>query len=173
MPVTIRAASMPILLPYDHLALETRNKHTISNNLNRGEPGDGRTLETKKYIDAYRSATPRTRVPCLKYNCHGLTFAARRTAIENSDEVATILRDDGYEQVTQNQAMPGDIVIWRAAAVGGGEIIHSGIVVEVPKDMLVPVPRVVSKWGYAHECIHPVNDTPYSGSTVEYYRVVS
>lgn len=164
---------MPILKPNDELALETRDKHTIRNNLNCDRPDDGRMIETRKYIEDYKSATPRTNGPCLKYNCHGLTFAARRTAIESSDEVAAILRDDGYEPVVLSKVLPGDVVIWRAEATEGGEIIHSGIVVHVPKPgtVLVPIPWVVSKWGYAHECVHPVNETPYPGSP-EYYRVV-
>lgn len=164
---------MPILLPNDRLALETRDKHAIANSLNRGKPDDGRVLETKKYINSYLTAKPRTIRPCLKYNCHGLTFASRRTAIESSAEVAKILMHDGYERVDGDKIMPGDVVIWRAAASEGGEIIHSGIVVQVPpqNNTLIQNPQVVSKWGYAHECVHPVLDTPYSGS-IEYYRVV-
>lgn len=65
--------------------------------------------------------------------------------------------------------MPGDIVIYIS---NDGDIEHSGIVVEISPEGIVRNPRVLSKWGTAHEVIHRIADCPYVGSRIEYYRVM-
>jgi hypothetical protein len=159
-----------VLLPKDKLALQTRQKRDIENLLDRGSPDAGRVLETQKYIAKYSHCTHRTKAPCLKYNCHGLTFAARRTAIDNPTDVQAILDDDGYQKIPTQDVLPGDIAIYRAPATAGAEIEHSGVVVSPPGG-LVAQPLILSKWGAANEVIHRAYDSPYVGSIVEYYRV--
>jgi hypothetical protein len=61
---------------------------------------------------------------CPVYNCHGLTFASRRTTVGQT--IIPILEDDGFDQVPEKEARPGDIVIYSSAR---GEVIHSGFVV--------------------------------------------
>src|SRR5260370_1084878 len=45
------------------------------------------------------------------YNCHGLTFASRRTTIWRADEVRKILAHDGYQRIDPKEILPGDIIL--------------------------------------------------------------
>lgn len=106
--------------------------------------------------------------PTGMYNCHGLTFASRRTRIWNPVEVDKILRDDDYVEVDRADVLPGDVVVYYQ----NGDLQHSGTVVELGQVGSVPTPRIVSKWGNGQETIHSLNDCPYStGATVRYYRI--
>jgi hypothetical protein len=100
------------------------------------------------------------------YNCHGLTFGSRRTAVKASNELINrILVEDGFEQVPQAKARQGDVVIY---IDDEGEIQHSGIVVEV----LQPgVTRVWSKWGRGLEAVHHFGTMPYDNVVTKYYRM--
>jgi hypothetical protein len=111
------------------------------------------------------AAKPRTE-PSAKYNCHGLTFASRRTSIEKASGIRTILLDDAYAEVPIAEAMPGDIVIYSSDT---GDLNHSGIVVECGQHILVPI--VCSKWGSAGEFVHGLKDCPnLYGPNVTFYR---
>lgn len=102
------------------------------------------------------------------YNCHGLTFASRRTGIDRSDMVHKILSEDGYKKIDNiDDVLPGDIVIYYGE---NGDIEHSGIVVTKPVG-IIKRPWIVSKWGDYKEAIHYIDDCPYDGRNVEYYRV--
>jgi hypothetical protein len=100
------------------------------------------------------------------YNCHGLTFASRRTCIDSPEEVQRILVQDGYEKVpNRKDLMPGDVIVYRSE----GDIPHSGVVIRL--DDLNPL--VLSKWGAnGPEVLHRANYCPYNWETIEYYRVV-
>jgi hypothetical protein len=100
------------------------------------------------------------------YNCHGLAFACRRTAIHDSKDLRTILEDDCYEKVQDNDVKPGDIVLY----ISTGDIEHSGIVVGTGGAYIVPLIR--SKWGIGPEAIHHANVCPYDFTYHEFYRVV-
>lgn len=78
---------MPLLQPEDTLALHTVLKNDIGNFLFRGPPIAGHVGQVKAYISEYADCKHRTTQPCLRYNCHGLTFASRRTAITDTSEV--------------------------------------------------------------------------------------
>lgn len=99
--------------------------------------------------------------PCPVYNCHGLTFASRRTQVEPEDfDFGTILEEDGYVRVEKKDARPGDVILYYA---DDGSIEHSGIVVEMRDTELGnPVPYVWSKWGKGHEVVHHFTYCPYS-----------
>lgn len=146
------------------LALETRMRAAVSNSHDRTPPIAGAQQHTDKLIAQYKSARPRTILACNTYNCHGLTFAARRTCIAAAD-VPAILKDDEYVRVADGQeVLPGDVALYSDSS----SFAHSGIVVGVRSG----VPWIVSKWGFAHEAIHSVLDCPYSECTVSYYRVL-
>lgn len=100
------------------------------------------------------------------YNCHGLTFASRRTSIQETASILLILREDGYSEVGRNEVLPGDIVLYYAT---GGDIEHSGIVVEVAETPRMF--RVVSKWGKYKEALHWESECPYSATNMRYFRV--
>jgi hypothetical protein len=107
------------------------------------------------------------------YNCHGLTFASRRTRIPDAVSIQTILADDDYEKVDRADVRVGDVILY-VSSDDDGDIEHSGVVVEVlrPAGFNVPAPRVWSKWGGAAEVVHIYNDCPYSATNVQFYRVV-
>jgi hypothetical protein len=98
-----------------------------------------------------------------QYNCHGLVFASRRTRIVESSLVELILREDGYRRIDEDQAMEGDLVIYR----NEDEIMHTAVVTEVgnlgpgrPRLVL----KVLSKWGdHAEYFHHPANVPNYFG----------
>jgi len=98
------------------------------------------------------------------YNCHGLTFASRRTCIFSSEEIRKIIEHDGYDRVDLDKVVPGDILLY----VADGDVEHSGVVVGIGVGL---VPLILSKWGLGPEIIHPANVCPYSYVAPEYYRV--
>ena len=101
------------------------------------------------------------------YNCHGLTFASRRTRIWNPTSVAEIINDDKYVEVADRQQVrPGDVVVYYVE----GEAAHSGIVLRNHEDDL-HVPLIWSKWGNGPEVIHRVYDVhPLYGNNYVFYR---
>ena len=101
------------------------------------------------------------------YNCHGLTFASKRTSIHETASLRTILNDDGYTEIQRDNILPGDIALYLTDT---GDIEHSGIVITEP-DQQFGVPKVVSKWGRYKEAIHWIHACPYESSNVKYYRV--
>lgn len=106
----------------------------------------------------------------VRYNCHGLTFANRRTGIDDDTIIPSILKDDGYVQVSPEEAMPGDVVLyWNET---NGDIEHSGILVEPrnPNDPLKPA-RILSKWSKGPEALHNANNCPYDPASIRYYRI--
>lgn len=103
--------------------------------------------------------------PIPVYNCHGLTFASRRTSIPPTC-IDAILKDDRYERVQPEDTLPGDVILYYSDE---GEIEHSGIVIEVPVRPFPP--RILSKWGMGPEVIHPASFCPYEPRDLRYYRV--
>jgi hypothetical protein len=109
------------------------------------------------------------RPPSGQYNCHGLTFANRRTCILDPKAVCTILEDDEYRTIRLREVQQGDIAVFKE----GGEISHTGIVLEViegePPGRGLRNIRIISKWGPAGEYVHMVSDGPYSQADVGYW----
>lgn len=101
------------------------------------------------------------------YNCHGLTFASRRTRVFDTPEVQLILGDDSYTEVPIETVLPGDVIVYYA---DDGQITHSGIVVANP-DQIPRTPVIVSKWGSGPEIVHRYSDvhTMYRGIP-KFYR---
>jgi hypothetical protein len=131
------------------------------------------SLWDKGQFKEYEDRWPLTETRCEPtgiFNCHGLTFASRRTCVSDANEVKRILELDGYETVNQSNVMPGDIVLYRGEK---GDIEHSGIVVDVPKDKETDfgIPKIVSKWGKFKEFIHRANQCPYNYLTATYHRI--
>ena len=55
----------------------------------------------------YARWTEERNAPTPRYNCHGLTFASRRTAVDDPSAVQQILEEDGYAEVPRNERLPG------------------------------------------------------------------
>ncbi len=112
----------------------------------------------------YRNVIPRTD-PSAAYNCHGLTFASRRTRVDNTSDVFRVIHDDNWVEIPMNGILPGDIVIYFSEE---GDANHSGIVMEYRQ---LAVPLICSKWGNAGEYIHALqNCPPVYGPVTKFYR---
>jgi hypothetical protein len=154
---------MPVILqPRAELNLHTRCENQIENEIARRQPIPGDWDQSNDLRADYPRARHRPMGPCPAYNCHGMTFASRRTVISKPTEVAKILHDDEYVTVTPLDIQVGDIVIYHTIQ---GDVEHSGLVVADQ-----PVIKILSKWGLMHEVIHEVSDCPYNGMQVTYYR---
>jgi len=158
---------------YPSITLQTRKgvgSEIINSQINR--PLDLWDLGSAEKIKRlYNFASYRT-APCGYYNCHGMTFASRRTRIYDGVDLARILKEDNYDQVPQDIVLEGDVVMYYR----NGDPQHSGIVVTVPKksDSITTI-RVASKWGHGHEVVHALRDCPYSQNcdVILFYRIRS
>ncbi len=167
MPEIITGISSP---NYPSITLQTRTGKGITNEqvnipLDLWDLNGAEVIKREHPFATYRIG------PCGYYNCHGLTFASRRTRIFDSNDIQRIINDDNYKSVEEKDVSPGDIVLYYQK----GDPRHSGIVVEVPMpENRVSQIRVVSKWGHGHEVVHAVRDCPYSPcDLLVYYRVQS
>jgi hypothetical protein len=106
--------------------------------------------------------------PTPRFNCHGMTFASRRTGIFRSSTIEQILREDGYVQISRDAVKPGDVIVYYDE---DGDYEHSGIVIFPPTPARFYVPTVRSKWAKYRELIHPGNSCPYNFANVKYFRV--
>ena len=161
-----------IVVPKGALTMQTRARNDIDNYFDKRAPLPGEQRNVDDLIAKYWNTKPRTRTPSAHYDCHGLTFASRRSGITQSTVVRQILADDGYQAVALADVLPGDTIVYAGDL---GEIEHSGIVVGLiyisGGSGRVLDTIVVSKWGGAHEVIHRSKDCPWANSKQEYYRM--
>jgi len=108
------------------------------------------------------------------YNCMGLPFAARRTAID-PQHVRLILAEDGYSQLPGlDHVVLGDLVLYYDSE---GDLQHIGVVYERYRLMTnVGTPtgswrtKVLSQWGFDGEYVHQIEDVPTAfGFPAEYW----
>lgn len=120
----------------------------------------------------HRDLTIRT--PSMpSYNCHGMVFASRRTAVRDPSIVQRILLEESYLEISDaKMLMPGDIVAYYNEDVLGESIVHTGVVLSALSyqgDTMV-VPKILSKWGNFEEIIHNVDVVCYEYSRLGYFR---
>lgn len=154
------------------LQTQTRLGTDIPNGFDRNPLPAGKLAECAKWQNAYPRADHRRGAMSSSYNCHGMTFASRRTDISDPNTVRLILREDDYMRVNRPDLMVGDTIIY----VERGDVSHSGVVVSVPPhdpQIIDPLARVkiLSKWGEGQEVIHDVRDCPYPADQHEFWRV--
>jgi hypothetical protein len=140
----------------------------LGNNIQNWQGERVPTLQDKKDDEDLAREHPlaiRRTGPTPFYNCHGLTFAARRTWVPRVDGV---LKDDDYVPVREAETLPGDVAVY--FALDTGEVDHSGVVVQEASGT-PPVAKVCSKWGGAGEFVHATMDAPYQDTIVKFYRV--
>lgn len=148
------------------LALESRAREQIDNDYCEDDCTVGMELESQGYVAKFPSpCRHRPTKPTNRYNCHGMTFASRRSAIIHPEQVRKILNQDGYIRIDKAHVVPGDIIIYPTEE---GDVEHSGLVLAAEGLSIV----VVSKWGRSHEVIHPFNVSPYDARYVEFWRIV-
>jgi hypothetical protein len=103
-----------------------------------------------------------------EYNCVGMVFATRRTAID-PDKVPMILEDDDFEEVDKPAyVVPGDIVVYER----DDSISHVAVVVENVSDLMSGTSkiRVLSQWGSDGEYFHDYKDVALLlGRPVRFY----
>lgn len=63
------------------------------------------------------------------YNCHGLTFASKRTGIDEDEMIMKILEDEYIEIKEMRNVIEGDVVVYYVDE-NYNSITHSGIVIE-------------------------------------------
>jgi len=158
-----------IMTPYDtpkrSISLQTRK----GNNVDNCQSGFLTLLEKSEFADLERKYPDKKKrtEPNAVYNCHGLVFGARRTAIDDGNEIMRkIIPDDEYHEIALQDVLAGDIALYFG---DDGDIEHSAIVVSEP-DSCVKIPMVVSKWGKYSEVIHLATYCEYS-KNIKYYRV--
>lgn len=157
--------------PEQPLRLQTRQRNEIRNDQRRDiDPSMRFGLEAirKKYAWA---KLPERATDTPIYNCHGMTFASRRTGIYDATEVKKILRDDEYTEVPERDVLPGDVVLYLDTN-NNNDLTHSGVVVGVDRKIGAMV--VVSKWGQGPEYVHDIRTCPYAdGALLKFYRIVT
>ncbi|RXK86870.1 hypothetical protein [Filimonas effusa] len=109
--------------------------------------------------------------PTAIYNCHGMTFASKRTGIYEEAELLKILIDDNYVEIRElKDVLPGDIVLYYE----DNKITHSGTVCRIEESVANYDLRhifVISKWSKHKEVVHNVNYSPYSSGLKRYWRI--
>jgi hypothetical protein len=153
--------------PPKGIILQTRAGHDVANSQSC-EPDA--TIPARYYRLRRKHLTWVSRKPaCGVYNCFGLVWASRRTAIYEESDILQILMDDGYRQlVTDSQLRPGDVVLYRYP----GNTLHAAMVVELKPLGTSTVPWVLSKWGPVFgEDLHAFLDVPedLEGCTIEFW----
>ena len=163
---------MTLLDPSPGIALQTRRGRDIPN-----QPrGDRHPDSIRAAVEQQRENHPLADLRTIsnRYNCVGLVFANRRTAVDTED-IEWILEDDGYRPLaSESELAPGDLVIYRSG--DAPEPSHIAIVlrrdrVSVGDRLVGPITTIVlSKWGYDGEYIHAIRDVPdWYGSPAEYW----
>jgi hypothetical protein len=164
---------MPLLTsagtpPHTKIVLRTR----LDNEIDNVQPWHYSSFEWNQ-LDAEPSkfeklGAVRVSELCPVYNCHGLTFASRRTQVDEVGEttIAKILEDDGFREVLEPQARLGDVVVYYDDE---GLAQHSGIVIS--RDAM-NVPKIWSKWGKGYEWIHPLGICLWGGMSTRFYRIM-
>lgn len=148
------------------IVTQTRKGNNIKNNQDKVPPVFGQLLEVRDLKQKHPFVTLRGKINSL-YNCHGMTFASKRTGIYELPELNKILIEDEYWEVDLKDILPGDIVLYYSEQ---GDIEHSGFVIDVNDNGHIRTPKIISKWGPTWEVIHFIQDCPYDSSNLKYYR---
>lgn len=128
------------------IALETRSGHPITNVI-EPEPGEReRRLYGVRRIK-FGAGWSNRKSACGGYNCFGMVFASRRTAVLDADDtdaqVDDILADDGYRPITEAEAVVGDLVLYKDASIG---LLHAA---RITRRGDLKVIYALSKWDSA------------------------
>jgi hypothetical protein len=109
-----------------------------------------------------QNISPNIRLRSLssEYDCVGLVFASRRTAI-GAEHLLSILTDDGYRLIPNRQdVVRGDFVVYRQSH--NGEITHVAIVWCIVRDLSAGTItfECLSQFGEDREYFHPEDAVP-------------
>jgi hypothetical protein len=141
------------------LALQTRRKRHVRNVMRR----EALRVESAARVSAVLAGRPDATLISAStiYNCYGLVFAARRTAIMDESDAQIVLEDDGYRDLPwdPNTWRPGDVVLYYTE---GGDLAHAGLVATIQLDLSTgdSTVYVTSAWGEAGEYYHLIDYVP-------------
>lgn len=148
----------------------TSNRHFIDNERPE-EERSAESLRVARQIVNGISPTAKCRSLTAMYNCVGFVFACRRTDIDCPSMLDMILRDDGYRRIQEEEAVEGDVVVYRQ----NGTPNHVGIIYDL-KDMSLTGDGsrvehwVLSQWGQDGEYLHKMREVPVLyGNTIEFW----
>jgi hypothetical protein len=128
--------------PRQGIILQTRAGHDVANSQSC-EP-DATIRARYEGLRRKHFAWLGRKPACGLYNCFGLVWASRRTAIYEESDISKILTDDGYRQLmADSELRPGDVVLYRYP----GNTLHAAMVVELKSLDTSTIPWVLSKWG--------------------------
>jgi hypothetical protein len=155
--------------PPKEIILQTRVGHCIPNSQSC-EPDACSRARYDRIREAH--AWVHRKPACGVYNCFGLVWANRRTAIYEEQGISQILDEDGYRKLRiDEQPLPGDIVIYLMFSDQIRNTYHAGVIMELVKQRIGGnVPWVLSKWdGVCGEDMHEIRDVPpsLSGCAIE------
>ena len=157
--------------PGRSIELQTYLKNPISNSIDVDSTAAAVNLARQPFLGLINGHGVRQVGQATgRYNCHGLTFATRRTNIpaagyEGMGLIDRILADDQYVLVPEANTHEGDLVIWR----NGKDVDHTGIIVLIDQAALLRTVFVWSMWGGLGEFVHRVPLTPYRDCAIEYW----
>lgn len=156
-------------MPLTSLLLQTAGMHDIPNGQSYEKMPTLQSQNNRAHFKKkFPNNTERDPNPTGIYNCHGLTFASRRTQIAGNPTLSVILTDDRYVRIQKANVLPGDIVIF---VHPNGDMEHSAVVIVPPSESITGYPKVIGKWGNFTEFVHYANDSDYDVSDLRYYRV--
>jgi hypothetical protein len=138
------------------LKLETRGRRFIRNVMRLEVQPDLMRERIRIIRNGFHSVVPVS--ASVVYNCYGLTFAARRCAIVDEEDVQAILDDDGYRKLPWDPAawLAGDVVVYRK---NSGELAHAAVVARKTEDITTGEIKVevLSAWGESGEYLHLID----------------
>ena len=157
---------MSLLILGDHeiptsINMETSKNHKISNEQFRTSNLFEITNEIRfesKFESKFQGQ------PTKIYNCHGLTFASKRTGVFLDSAINLILNDEYREIKDKKDVLIGDLVIYYQS----GSILHSALVVNIEKEPINI--KVLSKTRVYKEIVHYLQYSPY-GLEYKFYRI--
>ena len=153
------------------IVLETRERRRIDNEV-APEPGEQAHRKYAALRKKFGQAWINRKGPCGGYNCYGMVFATRRTAIYEDEQIPDILKDDGYRQIPEKEVRPGDIVLYRDQRLG---LLHAALVMRCKEwEGATPVSFALSKWNDVcgedeHNVRHHMWPTPDYDVVVEFW----
>jgi CHAP domain-containing protein len=154
------------------LQLAAADGTPIPNELDDRAPPESGVRLAQDFYRIVIAAARRLQPPTMRYNCHGLVFASRRTNLATilaPLDLWDLLRRDGYGRVA-GEPQAGDVAVY---VDGGGGIEHTGIVAHVERAGGLLDVRVWSAWGGIGEFEHRAEPgcTPYHACRLEYWRL--
>jgi len=128
--------------PPKSIIVQTRKGSDIKNEQVETAFSFGGLMELEDLKRDFPNATIRGQKGSL-YNCHGLTFASKRTGIYELADLQMILKEDDYHEIHFNETLPGDIVLYFSE---DGDVEHSGVLVDVNEGSDIRIPKIVRQF---------------------------